>query len=44
MTVVVGEPRAGRLASMRAGLVAPQLVLKAVCPVVVMPNAAVLVC
>lgn len=40
--LVVGEPRPGRLASMLASLVAPQLVLKAHCPVVVMPSAAAL--
>jgi hypothetical protein len=35
--LVVGEPRA-RIASVRASLVAPQLVLRANCPVVVMPR------
>lgn len=35
--LVVGEPRAGRLTGVRASLVAPQVVLKANCPVVVMP-------
>ncbi|MGH8959749.1 MAG: universal stress protein [Jatrophihabitantaceae bacterium] len=39
--LVVGEPRAGRLASVRASLVAPQVVVKASCPVVAMPGAAV---
>ncbi|MGI8760144.1 MAG: universal stress protein [Jatrophihabitantaceae bacterium] len=38
--LVIGEPRPGRLASVRAGLVAPQVVLKARCPVVVMPRSA----
>jgi nucleotide-binding universal stress UspA family protein len=38
--LVVGEPRAGRIASMVNSLVAPQVVLKAECPVVVMPSAA----
>jgi nucleotide-binding universal stress UspA family protein len=38
--LVVGEPRPGRLASMVSSLVAPQVVLKAECPVVVMPSAA----
>jgi nucleotide-binding universal stress UspA family protein len=38
--LVVGEPRSGRLASMVNSLVAPQVVLKADCPVVVMPAAA----
>jgi nucleotide-binding universal stress UspA family protein len=37
--LVVGEPRPGRLSSVRASLVAPQVVLKASCPVVVMPAA-----
>lgn len=36
--LVVGEPRAGRLNSVRASLVAPQVVLRAGCPVVVMPS------
>jgi len=40
--LVVGEPRPGRLASMVASLVAPQVVMKADCPVVVMPSAAVI--
>jgi nucleotide-binding universal stress UspA family protein len=35
--MVVGEPRTGRLASMRASLVAPQVVLRARCPVVALP-------
>lgn len=38
--LVLGEPSAGRLASVRAGLVAPQLFLRATCPVVVMPAGA----
>jgi nucleotide-binding universal stress UspA family protein len=38
--LVVGEPRPGRLASMVSSLVAPQVVLKADCPVVVMPSSA----
>lgn len=37
--LVVGEPRAGRLASMRTSLVAPQIVLRARCPVVALPAA-----
>ena len=41
--LVVGEPRPGRLDNVRASLVAPQVVLKARCPVVVMPAAAALV-
>ena len=36
--LVVGEPRPGRLASVRAGLVAPQIVQRARCPVVVLPT------
>lgn len=36
--IVLGEPSPGRLASVRAGLVAPQLILRARCPVVVMPG------
>ncbi|MGH3411573.1 MAG: universal stress protein, partial [Marmoricola sp.] len=36
--LVVGEPRPGRLASMVGSLTAPQIVLKAGCPVVVMPS------
>ena len=35
--LVVGEPRQGRMGSVRSSLVAPQVVLKAECPVVVMP-------
>ncbi len=35
--LVIGEPRPGRLNSVRASLVAPQVVLRASCPVVVMP-------
>ncbi len=35
--LVIGEPRPGRLGSVRSSLVAPQLVLRAGCPVVVMP-------
>lgn len=38
--LVIGEPRRGRLASMRASLVAPQLVQRAACPVVVLPSSA----
>jgi nucleotide-binding universal stress UspA family protein len=38
--LVLGEPRPGRMASVRASLVAPQLVMRSTCPVVVMPNAA----
>ena len=38
--LVVGEPRAGRLNNVRASFVAPQVVLKADCPVVVMPASA----
>ena len=37
--LVVGEPRPGRLASMFSSLTAPQVVLRAQCPVVVMPSA-----
>jgi nucleotide-binding universal stress UspA family protein len=37
--LVLGEPTAGRMGSVRAGLVAPQLVLRSTCPVVVMPRA-----
>lgn len=36
--LVVGEPRASRMSSVRTSLVAPQVVLKANCPVVVMPT------
>lgn len=35
--LVIGEPAAGRVGAVRTGLVAPQLVTKASCPVVVMP-------
>jgi nucleotide-binding universal stress UspA family protein len=37
--LVIGEPQPGRLASMMSSLTAPQVVLKAECPVVVMPSA-----
>lgn len=37
--LVIGEPRASRMSSVRTSLVAPQVVLKADCPVVVMPAA-----
>jgi nucleotide-binding universal stress UspA family protein len=37
--LVLGAPRPGRLASVRTGLVSPQLVLRAGCPVTVMPSA-----
>jgi nucleotide-binding universal stress UspA family protein len=37
--LVIGEARAGRLNSVRSGLVAPKLVVDAGCPVVVMPPA-----
>jgi nucleotide-binding universal stress UspA family protein len=36
--LVVGEVRAGRAGTVRTGLVAPQVVLRAPCPVVVMPR------
>jgi nucleotide-binding universal stress UspA family protein len=36
--LVVGEPQPGRRASMMSSLTAPQVVLKAECPVVVMPG------
>jgi nucleotide-binding universal stress UspA family protein len=36
--LVVGEVRAGRAGSVKTGLVAPQVVLRAPCPVVVMPR------
>jgi len=39
--LVVGEPRPGRLSTMMTSLTAPQVVLKAECPVVVMPSAVV---
>lgn len=35
--LVLGEPRHGRLATVRTGMVAPQIVQRAQCPVVVMP-------
>lgn len=35
--LVIGEPRPGAMNTVRASLVAPQVVLKAGCPVVVMP-------
>jgi nucleotide-binding universal stress UspA family protein len=35
--LVIGEPRAGTMDRVRASLVAPQVVIKARCPVVVMP-------
>lgn len=37
--IVVGEPRPGRVAAVRASLVAPVLVAQANCPVVAMPGA-----
>jgi nucleotide-binding universal stress UspA family protein len=37
--VVVGEPGAGRLATVRTSLIAPLLIAQAPCPVVAMPNA-----
>jgi nucleotide-binding universal stress UspA family protein len=36
--LVLGEARPGRISSMRASLVAPQVVLRALCPVVVLPT------
>jgi nucleotide-binding universal stress UspA family protein len=39
--LVVGEPRSGAMGSVRSSLVAPKVVLKADCPVVVMPAEAV---
>jgi nucleotide-binding universal stress UspA family protein len=36
--LVIGEPQAGRLSTMMSSLTAPQVVLKADCPVVVMPS------
>jgi nucleotide-binding universal stress UspA family protein len=36
--LVIGEPQPGRLASVMSSLTAPQVVLKAQCPVVVMPT------
>ncbi len=41
--LVIGEPQAGAMGRVRSSLVAPQVVLKAGCPVVVMPAAAPLV-
>lgn len=41
--LVIGEPQRGRLGSVRTSLLAPQIVLKARCPVVVMPAETVLV-
>jgi nucleotide-binding universal stress UspA family protein len=41
--LVIGEPRAGVMNRVRTSLVAPQVVLKARCPVVVMPPATPLV-
>ena len=38
--LVVGEPQAGRLGSVRTSLVAPQVVLRSPCPVVVMSGRA----
>lgn len=35
--LVIGEPRPGRMASMLASMVAPQIVQRARCPVVVLP-------
>lgn len=35
--LVIGEPRGGTMSKVRTSLVAPQVVLKARCPVVVMP-------
>jgi nucleotide-binding universal stress UspA family protein len=40
--LVIGEPQPGRLASMMSSLTAPHVVLKAECPVVVMPSAVAL--
>jgi nucleotide-binding universal stress UspA family protein len=37
--LVIGEPRARRLASVRASLVAPQVFARSSCPVVAMPGA-----
>ncbi len=39
--MVIGEPRPGRLASVRASLVAPQVLHRAPCPVVALPAVAV---
>lgn len=38
--IVVGDPGAGRMANMRAGMAAPRLLARATCPVVVVPTAA----
>jgi nucleotide-binding universal stress UspA family protein len=38
--MVIGEPRPGRLASVRASLVAPQVLHRAHCPVVALPAVA----
>jgi nucleotide-binding universal stress UspA family protein len=38
--LVLGEPRSGRLGAVKTSLLAPHLVLKAPCPVVVLPAAA----
>lgn len=38
--IVVGDPGAGRMANMRAGMAAPRLLARAKCPVVVVPTAA----
>ncbi len=38
--MVIGEPRPGRLASVRASLVAPQVLHRAQCPVVALPAVA----
>jgi nucleotide-binding universal stress UspA family protein len=37
--LVIGEPRAGRVRNVRTSLVAPQVMLRAACPVVVLPPA-----
>ncbi|WP_375489826.1 universal stress protein [uncultured Jatrophihabitans sp.] len=37
--LVIGEPRAGRVSNVRTTLVAPQVMLRANCPVVAMPRA-----
>ncbi len=36
--LVIGEPRTGRVSQVRASLVAPQVTLRAHCPVVVLPG------
>jgi nucleotide-binding universal stress UspA family protein len=36
--LVLGEPRPGRLSGVKSSLLAPQLVLKARCPVLVLPS------